>query len=184
MLSGLNTTNKDNDISPMINVNKDSDYLMDKKMSNDSLFIGFGLLFILLIVLYVLYLTQKNTSSKVYVLGTDILDVTAPGLKIKDYYHNILFKGDNSNIHYRVDFTDLKPPNTNPIHIYYDIGIDNDNNNDNNTKLTLFFGPQKLVIGSGLASTITFNNSGLSVSVSYFEGKWRAINLGADVDTV
>lgn len=140
------------------------------------------IIFIFTVVIIFWYVLNLYKSEEVYFLGKDITTTSSPGQKIVKYRRTILFKAENSNKTYYVDFSEMKPPSADPIHLFYDIGQDDDGNDANNTKLHIYFGDKKLTVGSGFATTLKFDNTGLSVSLVHIDGKWRAINLGASVD--
>ena len=164
------------------------------KSDIDSKFIALVLfcfiLFAGLIGIYILFLTRnKKGNTKIFNLGTDIKAncamCTCNGQQHTEHFDYYLFKGVNSGSNpvkiYKVDFSNYTPPSGEPIHIFYDIGKDDDDQSNNNDKLEIFFGTDKLRVGTGFASKLIFNDTGLSVSISYIDGKWRAINLGAEV---
>lgn len=142
------------------------------------------IIFIFIAVIFFWYILDLYKSEEVYFLGKDITTTTSPGQKILKHRRTILFKAENSNKSYYVDFSEMKPPSADPIHLFYDIGVDDDTIETNNTKLHIYFGDNKLTVGSGFATTLIFDNTGLSVSLVYIDGIWRAINLGASVDEV
>lgn len=153
----------------------------------DELNLFYTILKILIIVLLfaiIIYVLYFFNTQEIYVLGKDITTTTPNGYKIKKHRRTFLFKGDNSNKTYYVDFSEMKPSSADPVHLFYDIGVDDDDDQTNNTKLEIFFGNNKLTVGSGFATKLIFDNTGLSVSLVYIDGIWRAINLGASVDEV
>lgn len=167
--------------------NKETYYSMIKEHVNPR-FISLALFYVIifggLIGIYILFFTRnKKGNTKIFNLGTDIkVTDSGNGHQHTEHFDYYLFKGINSDTNkvYKVDFSNYIPPSGEPIHIFYDIGSEYAGTTDND-KLEIFFGTDKLRVGSGFASKLIFNTTGLSVSISYIDGKWRAINLGAEV---
>ena len=132
------------------------------------------------------------------------LDITAIGtngavteFKITSFGNDRYLPGDTVNIPNpaagvtcvleitRIDYyVDLRGIFLNSVHIYYDIDIDEDLTPENNMHLHIYFGENKLTVGSGLHQSLTFNDTGLSTSVTFIDGKFRVVNSGAHVDHV